>query len=107
MPEIKLTREMVYDRLRQVLDPELNVDIVSLGLIYQVEVFPNTPRIKITMTLTSPGCPLAGTFEQLLQTALTGLAGIKLPQDLEINLTFDPPWTQDMMTEEVRVELFG
>lgn len=89
-------------RLQSILDPELDVDIVSLGLIYKVNVTP-AGVIEILMTLTSPGCPLAGSIESLIRAAMAGLV-TDLDEDIQITVTFDPPWTPDMMSEEIRLE---
>lgn len=116
--------EEIYARLKRVLDPELNVDIVNLGLIYKVEAWSlddgleakkeqgstqadNTPRlkkIKITMTLTTPGCPLAPVINKMVRDAVFDL--VEDPdEDVQIDLTFDPPWTPDMMDENTKLEL--
>lgn len=92
----------VMTRLSTILDPELDVDIVSLGLIYKVSVT-RAGAIKILMTLTSPGCPLAGSIETLIRTAMIDLVA-DIDEDVHITITFDPPWTPDMMSEEVRLE---
>ncbi len=81
----------------KVMDPELGVNIVDLGLVYNVEI--DEGRISIDMTLTTPGCPLAGTLaaqaEQVLREAFAGY-------EVEVNLVFDPPWSPDRMSEEAR-----
>lgn len=102
-----LTVPMVEARLQQVIDPELGVDIVGLGLIYRVTVHETHKErgIKIVMTLTSPGCPLAGVFDGMVRKSLEGLEGIDIHRDVEIELTFDPPWLPEMASEEVRAEL--
>ncbi len=94
------------------MDPELSVNIVDLGLIYDIKLknsktqkLKTNQRVKITMTLTTPGCPLAGMFDALLRNALKKIPGLDVKRDVEIELTFDPPWTMEMMTEEVRAEL--
>lgn len=84
------------------MDPELNVDIVSLGLVYKITI---TDTVHILMTLTSPGCPLAGMFDSLVKESLYGIEGLDINKDVSIELTFDPPWTPDMMSEEVKAEL--
>ena len=107
----EITRENVYRRLQTVMDPELDIDIVSLGLIYEVSVsLVQTQQgerkfIHILMTLTTPGCPLAGMFDKLLKDSLLDLDGIDVHKDVDIELTFDPPWIPDMMSEEARAEL--
>lgn len=98
-----LTEKTAYQALSTVIDPELNVDIVSLGLIYKVEV-PSKGKVKITMTLTTPGCPLAPVIDDMVRQSMFGLVD-DVEQDVEIVLTFDPPWVPDMMTEELRLEM--
>lgn len=85
------------------IDPELQIDIVSLGLIYNVKV-EDKNKVLIRMTLTTPGCPLAPVIDQMVREALFGL--VEDPEtDVTIDLTFDPPWLPEMMTEEARLEL--
>lgn len=111
MLENKITKEIVYERLHTVLDPELGIDLVSLGLIYDVSVSvlqtQDGPRqqVHVLMTLTTPGCPLAGVFDKLVKDSLFGLAGLDPEEDVTVELTFDPPWVQDMMSEEALSEL--
>lgn len=108
---MKITKNDIYSRLSTVMDPELGIDIVSLGLIYDVTIGQRQTingrqeHVHILMTLTTPGCPLAGVFDKLLKDSLFGLEGIDTDQDVTIELTFDPPWVPDMMTEEARAEL--
>lgn len=102
-----ITKEQVYERLRTVMDPELHIDIVSLGLIYHVGVGRRAnglQRIKVTMTLTTPGCPLVGEIDRLVKDAVGSLVGISREQ-VETELTWDPPWTKAMMSEEAKLEL--
>lgn len=99
----QLTKDKVFAALSTVLDPELQVDIVSLGLIYKVEILPKN-KVRITMTLTTPGCPLAPLIDDMVRQSLFGVME-DVEQDLEIVLTFDPPWVPDMMSEETRLEL--
>lgn len=93
-----ITADQVRARLQTVLDPELHIDIVSLGLIYDVEVVAG--RAKIQMTLTTPGCPLAPVIDKMVQAAIAPL-GI----GAEVALTWEPPWTPKMMSEEARLML--
>ncbi len=101
----------VWTALGTVMDPELNVDIVSLGLIYSVQSSTvqspsgSVNKIHIIMTLTTPGCPLASVFDGLLRSALFGIPNLDSEQDVTIELTFDPPWVPDMMSAEARAEL--
>lgn len=89
------------------MDPELNVNIVDLGLVYDVKLKIKNAKfkIKILMTLTTPGCPLRGMFEVLVAHVFKDVPGFDPEKDLKIELTFDPPWTPEMMSEEVRINL--
>lgn len=106
-----ITEEVAYERLKRVIDPELNIDIVSLGLIYDVTVRSvqseqgKKPFIHVLMTLTTPGCPLAGVFGQMVKDQFVDLPYFDPQVDMEVELTFDPPWIPDMMTEEAKAEL--
>ncbi len=98
----------IWQALRQVLDPELGIDIVSLGLIYRVSAdlsATGQQKVEILMTLTTPGCPLADSFDGLVRQSLSTISTIDSDEDVTITLTFDPPWTQDMMTDEAKAEL--
>lgn len=94
-----ITNKEVYAQLATVMDPELHVDIVSLGLIYDVEV--NGGGIKVTMTLTTPGCPLAPVIDQLIKEALKPLGA----EAIELRLVWEPAWNKEMMSEEARLQL--
>lgn len=102
---------IVKQQLATVIDPELNVDIVSLGLIYDVSVStsqtPAGPRpyVHVLMTLTTPGCPLSAVFDTMIREALRPLPEIDVDQDLHLELTFDPPWVPDMMSAEAKASL--
>ena len=106
----RLAPEIIKKQLNTILDPELHVGLVDLGLIYDVSVSPvqtsagERLHIHILMTLTSVGCPLAGTFDAMVKQGLTELPGIE-PNDITVELTFDPPWIMDMMNPEMRAEL--
>lgn len=87
--------------LKTIYDPEIPVDIFELGLIY--DVFINDENdVKILMTLTSPNCPVAETLPVEVEEKVKTLAEIK---DVAVEITFDPTWTQDMMSEEAKLEL--
>jgi len=94
-----ITNEQVREKLKTVMDPELFVDIVSLGLIYSVTVLQH--HIKITMTLTTPGCPLAPEIDKLVREALKPLG----EYEIELELVWEPAWTKDKMSEEARLQL--
>lgn len=93
--------ENIVKTLKTIFDPEIPVDIYELGLIY--DVFVNEDReVKILMTLTSPNCPVAETLPMEVQEKVKSIDMVK---DVEIELTFDPPWEKDMMSEEAKLEL--
>lgn len=87
--------------LKTIYDPEIPVDIYELGLIYDVFVNENN-EVKILMTLTSPNCPVAETLPVEVEEKVKTLDEIK---DAHVEITFDPTWTQDMMSEEAKLEL--
>ena len=92
-----ITSEMVYEQLKTVMDPELHIDIVGLGLIYDVLV--TKDRIKVVMTLTTPGCPLAGEIDRLVKEAVKPLGDC----EIEIELVWEPAWSREMMSEEAKL----
>jgi metal-sulfur cluster biosynthetic enzyme len=97
------TRDDVMEVLRQVEDPELGMDIVDLGLVYEAEVESSTA--KVTYSLTSMGCPAGPLIAQDIDSAVRQVEGI---EDVELELTFDPPWTPDKMSEDAKFILgFG
>ena len=93
-----VTQELVLETLRQVIDPELGCNIVDLGLIYNVDI--SGSKVGVTMTLTTPGCPMHESISQGAQIALLGLEGVN---DAEIEVVWDPPWHPSMMTEQGRI----
>ena len=94
------TPEPVLARLRDVIDPELGIGIVALGLVYDVAVDDHT--VVVTMTMTTPACPLGDYLEQAVEAALAELAGHRL---VRVELVFEPPWSTDMITAEGRAQL--
>jgi FeS assembly SUF system protein len=94
------TRKLVT-ALKTVYDPEIPVDIYELGLIYKVDVADNK-NVLVDMTLTAPGCPVAGEMPGMVKDALQGVEGIG---EVTVNMTFDPPWTPERMSEEAKLEL--
>ena len=93
--------EKVVNVLKTIFDPEIPVDIYELGLIY--DVFVNEDRdVKILMTLTTPNCPVAETLPVEVEEKVKSLNEVN---DAEVEITFDPPWTQDLMSEEAKLEL--
>jgi metal-sulfur cluster biosynthetic enzyme len=91
------SRDEVIEALRQVEDPELGMDIVDLGLLYDVEV--EGPKVKVTYSLTSMGCPAGPLIEQDIDATARSIEGV---ENVETELTFDPPWTPDKMSEDAK-----
>ena len=93
--------EKIVKVLKTIFDPEIPVDIYELGLIY--DVFVNEDHdVKILMTLTTPNCPVAETLPVEVEEKVKSINEVK---DAEVEITFDPPWTQDLMSEEAKLEL--
>lgn len=92
-----LDEQTVTDALRQVIDPELGCNLVDLGLIYGTAI--TGDRITVTMTLTTPGCPMHESLVEGVRTALLGLDGVR---EVEVEVVWDPPWDPSMMTDEGR-----
>ena len=99
--EVQDLGEKIVGVLKTIYDPEIPVDIYELGLIYDVMVNENN-EAKILMTLTSPNCPVAETMPMEVEEKVKSLEEIS---DAEVELTFDPSWSQDMMSEEAKLEL--
>ena len=99
--ELEAFTEKLVKALKTVYDPEIPVDIYELGLIYKVDVADNYDTI-VDMTLTAPGCPVAGEMPRMVQQALESVEGIGT---VTVNMTFDPPWTPERMSEEAKLEL--
>ncbi|MEA1787509.1 SUF system Fe-S cluster assembly protein [Arenibacter sp. GZD96] len=93
--------EKIVQVLKTIYDPEIPVDIYELGLIYDVLVNEDN-EVKILMTLTSPNCPVAETLPVEVEEKIKSIDVLK---DVEVEITFDPPWTQDLMSEEAKLEL--
>ncbi|MBT3365107.1 MAG: SUF system Fe-S cluster assembly protein [Schleiferiaceae bacterium] len=93
--------DQTIDVLKNIFDPEIPVDIYQLGLIYDVQVSEDAD-IHILMTLTSPNCPVAESMPEEVKQRVASLPDAK---EVEVEITFDPPWTKDMMSEEARLEL--
>lgn len=99
--EIERITTDVINQIKTVYDPEIPVDIYELGLIYKVEL-EDDRLLKVEMTLTAPGCPVAGEMPMWVQEACEVIAGVRR---VEVSMTFDPPWTPDRMSEEAKLEL--
>jgi metal-sulfur cluster biosynthetic enzyme len=102
-----MTEDDVKNILKTVLDPELGVNIVDLGLIYEIHVTSDREQgtsLHIKMTLTTPGCPLGSYFVDMVKQAL--VAGLQIDEEnIMVEITFDPPWSQELMSEEVKAQL--
>ena len=101
MSEDKSVKQQITEALSTVYDPEIPVNIYELGLIYEVNIDDNND-VKIVMTLTSPACPAAGMLPGEVEEKARSVEGVK---GVEVEVTFDPPWDQSMMSEEARLEL--
>lgn len=97
---IMTEKETVMERLKEVIDPELQLDIVSLGLIYDVVL--ESGKAKVTMSLTSPVCPYG---PQLIEDVRQTTSKVEGVEEVEVEITFDPPWGPDKMSEEARIAL--
>ena len=95
-----MIKDEVLKKLKTVIDPELNINIVDLGLIYGVKI--KEDKVTVKMTLTTPGCPLLPHFEEEVKKAVKKAQGVK---SVTIDLTFEPVWGPEKMTEEARVQL--
>lgn len=94
-------KEKVIAALRSVYDPEIPVNIYDLGLIYNLTIS-EQGFVDVEMTLTAPGCPVAQTFPATVEDAVCRVEGVS---DAKVELVWDPPWTQDRMTDEVKLQL--
>ncbi len=94
-------KEQVVRAIKEVYDPEIPVDVYELGLIYEIKVFP-VNNVFVLMTLTSPSCPSAETIPSEVEQKIREIEGVS---EVSIELTFDPPYSQDMMSEVAKLEL--
>ena len=95
-----VTEDQVRKALRQVKDPELNLDLVVLGLVYGIEI--DAGDVVVTMSLTSPACPVAGQIVEQARLAVEGVPGV---ENADVELTFSPPWTADRIPPMIRSAL--
>lgn len=93
-------RDQVEEALHTVYDPEIPVNIYDLGLVYSIDA--SEGNVVVIMTLTAPGCPVAGSIMQEVNDKIMAIPGVS---NADVRLTFDPPWTKDMMSEEAKLEL--
>jgi FeS assembly SUF system protein len=103
LPQEELDRltAALIERLKTVYDPEIPVDIYELGLIYRVDISDDRD-VLVDMTLTAPGCPVAGDMPGWVQDAVVGVEGVR---GCTVNLTFDPPWDPSRMSDEAKLQL--
>jgi metal-sulfur cluster biosynthetic enzyme len=97
------TKEEVTEALKQVEDPELGMDIVDLGLLYDVEI--EGPKVKVIHSLTSMGCPAGPMIQENIHEVTAAMPGV---DEVEVELTWDPPWTPELMSDDAKFILgFG
>ena len=96
-----LTKEQVYEELKSIIDPEIGIDIVNLGMVYGVEVSEDGRQVHIDMTLTTMGCPLYSQIERGIQMQLGQLGA----EEVDVTLVWSPPWSPDLMSEDARTAL--
>ena len=101
IPNKETIKSAVVDVLRNVHDPEIPVNIYDLGLIYDIKI-DNDLKVNILMTLTAPNCPIADSLPIEIRSNILMIEGVK---DAQVDITFDPPWTMDMMSEEAKLDL--
>ncbi|WP_280992067.1 SUF system Fe-S cluster assembly protein [Ochrobactrum sp. 19YEA23] len=101
LPQEELLRmtDDIIAALKTVYDPEIPADIYELGLVYKIDI-EDDRTVKIEMTLTAPGCPVAGEMPGWVENAVSAVEGVSM---VEVSMTFDPPWTADRMSEEAQV----
>jgi len=99
-----ISEKKIYQALEEVLDPELGISIVDLGLIYQLQATSGKKgtRVKILMTLTAPGCPFMASLADEVKEKVASLEGV---EEVVVNLTFEPPWSPEKMTAKGRKKL--
>ncbi len=90
------------DYLKEVIDPELNINIIDLGLVYDVIINQEKGSVEVVMTLTSPGCPLSIVFEEWVPEAVKKIEGVK---EVRINLVWEPAWNPDKINDDVKEQL--
>ncbi len=98
----KTLTERIIEELKLIYDPEIPVDIYELGLIYDVFVNKEQNAVKIIMTLTTPNCPVAESMPQEVKDRVNAIEGV---EEVELDLTFEPAWTQDLMSDEAKLAL--
>ena len=94
------SEEQIYEALEEVIDPELGLDFVSLGLVYGVEI--EAPDVHVTFTLTTPACPIGPQVSEQMKEFVGNLAGVR---EVHPKMIFDPPWSPEMMSEDAKFAL--
>ena len=101
MSKINILEDQIISVLKTIYDPEIPVNIYELGLVYEIDT--NDPaNVKITITLTSPNCPVADSLPEEVREKINALVGV---DTTDVKIVFDPPWTKNMMSEDARFEL--
>lgn len=95
-----VTQEQVYETLRECYDPEIPVNIVDLGLVYDVRV--NESKVEVDFTLTAPGCGMANVIQEDIRTRILAMDGV---EDADINIVWEPMWTPDKMSDDAKMAL--
>lgn len=101
MDKIQL-EDKIVEMLKTVYDPEIPVNVYDLGLIYRIELSDDLTQLDVDMTMTAPSCPMADFIVEDVRQKLENIEGLT---SVNVNLVFEPEWTQDMMTEEAKLEL--
>ena len=99
--DLTIKKENIVNQMKEVFDPEIPVNIYDLGLIYEIKI-DEEKKVEIIMTLTSPNCPVAESLPKEVSQKIKNLNGMK---SLSVYLTFDPPWDQNMMSEDAKLAL--
>ena len=100
MAEAVVTKENILEALKSVYDPEIPINVVDLGLIYDVRV--NDGEVYVQMTLTAPGCGMGPHIAQMAESAIQDLDGV---DDVQVEMVFDPPWSPDLISPDARSQL--
>ena len=98
------TEEQIREALKGVIDPELHIDIVNLGLIYSMERQEETGTVKVYMTFTSPACPLGPQLKETVENTVAGMEGV---QEANVEITFDPPWSPQTHCSDEAKDILG
>ena len=98
---IKVQQNEINDVLKTIYDPEIPVDIFNLGLVYDISI-DDFNNVKILMTLTSPGCPVAGALVEMVKNKVKNIPGVN---SADVELVWDPPWSPDLMSDAAKLQL--